>query len=288
MTNTNAAIGPSGRTGNEHTPSDASDHSIDGPVLDAFRSLSRKISIWRCRIGTLREKSETMPVPQGRGRCDWLAAVALCAGLLSADAVLPQAAAAETGERLQQCQRQEASCRQEVEGLRQGAADLQRCRSELEVCTAKLAKTFLAIVIQWPTVRHDVDLHIFDASGREYFWDKKRYSGHSGELSVDTTCGPGVEIWEIADAPVGEYRVYYNLFDRHGNGAPAVVNGGVYHREGHNPFRKTALTNPGTAQLVAKVTVKNDGNVEVSQSSRDVINRPHRDSTECHRPSQRR
>ena len=199
-----------------------------------------------------------------------------------------QAAAAETGERLQQCQRQEASCRQEVEGLRQGAADLQRCRSELEVCTAKLAKTFLAIVIQWPTVRHDVDLHIFDASGREYFWDKKRYSGHSGELSVDTTCGPGVEIWEIADAPVGEYRVYYNLFDRHGNGAPAVVNGGVYHREGHNPFRKTALTNPGTAQLVAKVTVKNDGNVEVSQSSRDVINRPHRDSTECHRPSQRR
>ena len=90
MTNTNAAIGPSGRTGNEHTPSDASDHSIDGPVLDAFRSLSRKISIWRCRIGTLREKSETMPVPQGRGRCDWLAAVALCAGLLSAEPALAQ------------------------------------------------------------------------------------------------------------------------------------------------------------------------------------------------------
>ena len=179
-----------------------------------------------------------------------------------------QAAAAETRERLQQCQQQETACRQEVEGLRRDAADLQRCQADLQVCKAKLAKTFLAIVIQWPTRSHDVDLHIIDPGGKQFYYEKKKFPRpYPGELSADTTCGPGVEIWEVADAPAGEYKVYYNLFDRHRNAKPAVVKGGAYHRDGHDRFRERRLTTPGKGQLVATVTVKDDGSVEVSERS---------------------
>ena len=145
--------------------------------------------------------------------------------------------------------------------------DLQRCRTELNACEEKLSKTFLVFVIQWPTAKHDVDLHIIDAAGREFYYGAKTIPGRPGELSVDTTSGPGVEIWEVPQAPPGEYQVLYNFFDAHGNSDAALVKGGVYHRDGHVSFRDRRLTRTGgpNAERVAVVTVNDDGNVEVSE-----------------------
>ena len=192
-----------------------------------------------------------------------------------------QAAEAETRQRLdqvqgtlertrntlEQCREREAACQREVEALRPDAAALQSCRSELNACEEKLSKTFLAIVIQWATERHDVDLHVFDAAGEEFSYEKKTIPGRPGELSADTTKGPGVEIWEVAEAPPGRYRVLYNLFDKNGNSAPAIVKGGVYHRDGHTRFRQRSLTRQGRSDAleVAVVTVEDDGSVEISE-----------------------
>ena len=168
---------------------------------------------------------------------------------------------------LEQCREREAACRQEVEALRPDAAALQSCRAELNACEEKLSRTFLAIVIQWATERHDVDLHVIDVAGEEFYYENKTISGRPGELSADTTEGPGVEIWEVSDAPPGKYRVIYNLFDKHGNSAPAVVKGGVYHRDGHSRFRERRLTLEGRSDAVevAVVTVEDDGSVEISE-----------------------
>ena len=178
-----------------------------------------------------------------------------------------EAAEAETRQRLEQCQQREASCRQELEALRQEAAGLRNCQTELNACKQKLARAFLAIVIQWATDQHDVDLHVIDAAGKEFYYRNKTVPGRPGELSVDTTKGPGVEIWDVSEAPAGKYRVLYNLFDRHGNRSPAVVKGGVYHRDGHHRFRERHLRQQGrrNAVLVAVVTVGADGSVEVSE-----------------------
>ena len=144
---------------------------------------------------------------------------------------------------------------------------LQRCQQELEACEEKLSKTFLAIVIQWPTSNHDVDLHIIDPTGSEFYYSAKTIPGRPGELSADTVSGPGVEIWEVPVAPPGEYRVLYNFFDRHGNSEAARVKGGVYHRDGHQSFRDRTLTREGraNAMLVAVVTVNDDGSVDIDE-----------------------
>ena len=268
MTDKKSSICRPGQMGSGLLPHWVLGRGIGWPLAHTVRRPIRKGSMRRWHASALRQRGEITVVPQTRKCRGWLAATVLCAGLLSADAVQAQAAAAETRERLQQCQQQETACRQEVEELRRDAADLQRCQADLQVCKAKLAKTFLAIVIQWPTRSHDVDLHIIDPGGKQFYYEKKKFPRpYPGELSVDTTCGPGVEIWEVADAPAGEYKVYYNLFDRHRNAKPAVVKGGAYHRDGHDRFRERRLTTPGKGQLVATVTVKDDGSVEVSERS---------------------
>ena len=112
---------------------------------------------------------------------------------------------------LQQCLQREAACRQEVDGLQRqvdqlqgelaharsalaqaqdSQSALQRCQAELDACEVKLSKTFLAVVIQWETDLHDVDLHIIDPAGNEFQYNQPKHRPHPGELSADTTCGP--------------------------------------------------------------------------------------------------
>ena len=168
-------------------------------------------------------------------------------------------------------QRQAESARREAERAgsvaAQARSELRDCREDLHVCKERLAQTFLAVVIQWTTTRHDVDLHIIDAAGAEFFYNRRSIPGRPGNLSVDTQGGPGVEIWEVAAAPAGEYRVIYSLFDRHGNDDTAIVNGGVYYRDGHIQFHERHLTLTGrdNAVLVAIVKVADDGSVEVTE-----------------------
>ena len=151
--------------------------------------------------------------------------------------------------------------------LDQVKSELLQCRLELKANKEIQSKTFFAVMVQWPTERHDVDLHVIDVAGEEFHFQNRVIPGRPGELSVDTTSGPGVEIWEVSAAPVGEYQVFYNLYDKHGNADPAEVMGGVFHRDGHYRFRKRHLTNVGRdhAELVAVMTVTSDGNVEVSE-----------------------
>ena len=77
--------------------------------------------------------------------------------------------------------------------LQEAQAQLQNCQQELHTCKRRLSKTFLAVVVQWPTERQDVDLHVIDVAGQEFYYKKKRIPGRPGELSADTTKGPGVE-----------------------------------------------------------------------------------------------
>ncbi len=166
----------------------------------------------------------------------------------------------------EQCRQQTAACRRQLGGARGAAASLQSCRAELQACEKKLSKTFLAIIVKWPTDKHDVDLHVIDAAGAEFFFNRAVVPGRPGKLSADTEEGPGVEVWEVSDAPAGKYRVRYNLYMRHGNPRDAVVQGGVYHRDGYLRFPDRRLSQEGRrhAVLVAVLTVKGDGRVEIS------------------------
>ena len=201
----------------------------------------------------------------------------------------------EAQSELQQCRQQEAACREDLAALeqevtrlqdahdqaqaelaeargelQQAQSELQQCEANLNACEEKLSRTFLAIVIQWSTKNHDVDLHVIDTAGERFFWNAETIDGRPGELSADTTKGPGVEIWEVPVAPAGKYQVLYNFYEHNGNtGEDPTVKGGVYHRDGHHRLDERTLTRArkdnANAELVAIVTVEDDGSVEISE-----------------------
>ena len=204
---------------------------------------------------------------------------------------------AEAESALQQCEERESACREqlaelqaEVERLRaeleqaqaerdqaqQAQPALERCREELNACEERLLRTFLIVVIHWETGDnnyhrgHDVDLHIIDAAGREFFYQAKTIPGRPGELRWDTQHSPGVEIWEVPEAPPGRYQILYNFYSRSSERAPnPIVQGGVSYRDGHHRFRTRRLDpdhiGRANAMLVAVVTVNDDGSVDVDE-----------------------
>lgn len=173
---------------------------------------------------------------------------------------------AESAQQEAERQRQQAeSAQQEAEQQRQRAESAQqeadRQRQRAEGLAEKLAKTFLVIYIRWNT-RDDIDLHVIDPSGKHFYFSEKTYPNHPGELSEDTTNGPGNEVWEVRDAPPGDYKVYAELFAVKGSSSPNVtVQGRVFHRDGSEGFREIRLTREKERKLIATLRVDQQGNV---------------------------
>lgn len=140
----------------------------------------------------------------------------------------------------------------------------QETQKALENCQEKMAKTFLVILIKWKTNLHDVDLHVIDPSGAEFYYEKKIIPGRPGELSEDDTSGPGNEVWEIREAETGQYRILFNLFDRHGNNDNPVVSGRIFYRDSSFKIPDTVLSIVKEKKQIITIRVLNNGNVEIN------------------------
>lgn len=190
-----------------------------------------------------------------------------------------QAALAQAQQQLQECTNQRQECEtqraqlqqqlqecQEQQGNQQGKIDaLQR---DLKNCQEKLSHTFLAVVIKWTTKKQDVDLHVIDPDGNEFFFKKNNrnrsdFPSSKAELSVDTTSGPGIEIWENPRAKPGTYKVYLKLYSRHGNPNNPIVKSNIYYRDGSKPLPDTTLTQESNKKLIATISVNASGDVVV-------------------------
>lgn len=168
-----------------------------------------------------------------------------------------------------------AQLTQQLEQTQQHLEDVNQCKTqlaslqgELENCREKLAHTFLAVVLKWATSNQDVDLHVVDTDGNEFFYSKHNRSrsdfpSSNSELSVDTTKGPGIEIWENPHAKNGIYKIYANLYSRHGNTDNPLVKTNLYYRDGALPLPDVTLTTEGDKVLIAIVEVKTGGEVVV-------------------------
>ena len=144
-------------------------------------------------------------------------------------------------------------CKDSVEDCRRGASD----------CAKELKKIFLLAVMTWNT-KDDIDLHVIDPNGREYYYKKKTHSGSSYELSVDTTKGPGVEIWEGPNAQPGKYKIYYKYFNKKDNSKPRVK-GRIYYRNKVVTFNTKTLSHQDQKILVAVITISDDGEVTIDE-----------------------
>ncbi len=174
------------------------------------------------------------------------------AAAAAAEAESARQQAAQAQQQAAQAQQQAARAQQE--------ADAQRSRAD--GLAEKLAQTFLVLYIRWDT-GDDVDLHLIDPAGGEFYFSNKTIAGHPGELSEDNINGPGNEVWEIRNAPPGEYKVYVELYAVKDRRKPVVVKGRVFHCDGSQAFNETRLTRSKQKELMAVITVDDDGHVSV-------------------------
>ena len=145
----------------------------------------------------------------------------------------------------------------------QTEGSLPACRSQLaqaetqfDSCQEELKRRFLLIIISWNT-GDDVDLHIIDPRGREYYYGARSFSGSAAKLEEDNTTGPGNEVWLHPEATPGDYRILYKLFSKHGS--EVTVRGSMLTPEGRTPFRDRFLSREGDKVDIVTVRVDDDG-----------------------------
>ena len=138
----------------------------------------------------------------------------------------------------------------------------QQLETELESCQAQAKKKFVLVLMSWGT-SDDIDLHVIDPAGREFFYRQPSFSGSQAKLEEDNTRGPGNEIWLHPAAEAGTYRVYYNYYaDRSPSGVR--VRGAILTPAGRTPLPATRLRREGDKPQVATITVDSEGNVRIS------------------------
>ncbi len=134
--------------------------------------------------------------------------------------------------------------------------------ADLSSCQAQARKKFLLIIMSWNT-GDDIDLHVLDPAGREFYYGNRSFSGSRANLEEDNTRGPGNEIWLHPLAEAGTYQVYYKYFNS-ATEESVLVRGGVLTPDGQTPLRQIRLRRVGDKVLVATITVDAEGNMRVT------------------------
>ena len=108
---------------------------------------------------------------------------------------------------------------QQVRQVRDTQAKLNVCKQGVNQCQVALAKNFVLVEIQWEKAVN-VDLHVTDPSGNEYYWRKTNrceceFPGQKAQLSVDSfgSSHGGIEVWIDPEARTGSYKIEY-VIDR--------------------------------------------------------------------------
>ena len=177
----------------------------------------------------------------------------------------------EVQERLEELAEQLEESQERLERAEEDAAEVEVLRDRLEEAEerygdvwdryqAELRRKFLMIIMSWDTTS-DVDLHIVDPRGNEYYFNARRHPPSAARFEEDTTRGPGNEIWLHPAVGPGDYTIFYSLFSQRGN--VSTVRGSVVHSLDREELPDVRLSVQDEKPRVATVHVDAEGNVEV-------------------------
>ena len=141
---------------------------------------------------------------------------------------------------------------------------LARANEELDACLDAIKRTFVLVIMSWST-RDDVDLHVVDPQGREFYYANRRASGTQAALEEDNIRGPGNEVWLHPAAEPGRYRVCYKLFNDRGWQSPSV-RGTILWQEGKVALPELGFTTEDEVRLAADIVVDDEGDISVDRS----------------------
>jgi hypothetical protein len=146
---------------------------------------------------------------------------------------------------------------QEVKQVRDLQAKLSICKQGLNQCQVAVGKNFLLVEIQWDK-EVNVDLHVTDSGGNEYYWRKTNrceceFPGKKARLSVDSfgSSRGGIEVWVDPEVKPGSYFVDY-IIDRPSSDEIKVV-GTVIDRLGTHPIEVKTMTRRDNVSREIKV-----------------------------------
>jgi flagellar motor protein MotB len=123
-------------------------------------------------------------------------------------------------------------------------------------------KMFMAIVLQWNTPSHDLDLVVKDPKGNLFDFKRRKYSGVQGELTLDTRQGPGTEVWQTEQLAPGRYELTATFYNAYGNKSPAELTVSVFTPQGTKSLPASRLSGSGRKQVYV-IDVSPEGKVQV-------------------------
>lgn len=165
------------------------------------------------------------------------------------------AAALSTSNSIQQATQQCES------SLQQSTSLLSDAEESLQSCRAASQQTFVLVVISWPS-EDDVDLHVIDPAGNEFYYNERTFPGTNAAFEEDSIKGPGNELWLSPSAMQGEYSVYIKMYNKVVDD-PVAVRGSVMHQSGRTSLPATTLRQTDEKPLVARFRVDDEGNVTI-------------------------
>lgn len=169
-----------------------------------------------------------------------------------------RAEAEELRSELEQVAQELEDALEQLDGENRSVAQLE---DELQAAKEMLAQTFLVIYIQWPERGVDVDLHVTDPEGAEFYYGQRTHPGRPGVLTEDVTNGPGAEVWEARIADPGFYKVEANLYSAPSGTSTSNVRGRIFFRDGSREINQIRLTENNRRQTLLQFTVSSEGEV---------------------------
>jgi uncharacterized protein YfaP (DUF2135 family) len=116
----------------------------------------------------------------------------------------------------------------------------------------------MQVILAWDTNGTDVDLHVTDPSGEECYYGH-RVTKAGGKLDVDDTDGYGPEVFTLANALSGKYKITVKYFSSHGH-AQTECQAQVVLFEGTNRERRVdfskMLTKTGDVEEVGTFQIE--------------------------------
>lgn len=176
-------------------------------------------------------------------------------------------------------QAQNADLQAQLEAASSAAGEMEAVNAELESCQRALKKTFLVVVASWKSEdqredgswlpgagNNDMDLHVVDPIGREFYYGDKTHGGSAAVLEEDTRRGPGNEIWVHPNAEAGRYLICYKFFE---DGPPRRsrlnVRGSIFWQEGKIELPDIRLNRQSEKRLVVEFRVDEEGVVSIDR-----------------------
>lgn len=133
--------------------------------------------------------------------------------------------------------------------------DMQQAKQE------EIKEAFLAIVVKWQTKEHDLDLVIVDPNNKEFNFKKRKIANYPGVFELDSTTGPGIELWQSNRVFPGDYTVTVSFYNKYGNDKPATPNITIFSKKGRQDLPPTELIFGKKQKVTYGFTIDEQGEI---------------------------